>query len=142
MYKIRGWFPNGQMNGASFCIILTPEWREAVSKSDINQESIDNLIWNLGNKILEGHGRKAIEKHMLPCYLRIIWGTWGPEHITVPGNACGLDIDTHCIGCLDGEVALTPHNVDSISQASMILTLFTQIAEILESEVWQRNYNQ
>lgn len=142
MYRIKGWFPTGQMNGASFGIVLTPEWKEAVAKSDINQEGIDNLIQNLGNKILEGHGRNPIEEHMLPCYLRVTWGEWGPEHITVPGNACGLDIETHCMECSPDEVALTPHNVDSVSQASMILTIFIQIAEILESEVWLREHNQ
>lgn len=141
MYRIKGWFPNGNMGGAGFSIILTPEWRDAVSKSEINQEGINNLIEILGNKILEGHGRNPMEKHMLPYYLRVIWGEWGPEHITVPGNACGLDIDTHCIGCLDGEIALTPHNVDSVSQASMILTIFVQIAEILESEKQLREYD-
>lgn len=62
MYRIKGWFPNGNMSGAGFSIILTPEWKDAVSKSEINQEGINNLIENLGNKILEGHGRNPMEK--------------------------------------------------------------------------------
>lgn len=141
MYRLQGWCPNGEMGGAGFNIILTPKWKEAVAKSEINQEKVDNLIQNTGNYILKGHRRDTVEEHMLYCYLRVIWGEWGPEHITVPGNACGLDIDTCCPGCLQEEVVLTPHNVDSVYQASMILTLFTEIAEILESEEWLRNNN-
>lgn len=139
MYRLQGWCPNGEMGGAGFNIILTPKWKEAVAKSEINQEGVDNLIQNIGNYILKGHRRDVVDKHMLFCYLRVIWGEWGPEHITVPGNACGLDIDTRCPGCLPEEVALTPHNVDSVYQASMILTIFSRIAEILESEEWIRN---
>ena len=51
-----------------------------------------------------------------------------------------LDIDTRCPGYLTDEIALTPHNVDSVYQASMISTLFTKIAEILEGEQWIRGY--
>ena len=142
MYRLQGWFPNGEMGGAGFGIILTPKWKEAVAHSDINQEKVDNLIRNLGNTILKAHRRDAVEEHMLPSYLRVNWGEWGPEHIAVPGNACGLDIDTHCVGVFPGEVGLMPHNVDSVFQASMILTLFTQIAEILEAEQWLRERNE
>lgn len=141
MYRLNGWFPNGNMGGAGFCIILTQKWKEAVSNSNINQANVNNLIQNVGNKILEAHGRKAVESHMLPCYFSVKWGEWGPEHITVPGNACGLDIDTRCLGCLPDEVALTPHNVDSVFQTSMILTLFVYLAEVLESDEYLRNRN-
>ena len=142
MYRLQGWFPNGEMGGAGFGIILTPKWKEAVAHSDINQEKVDNLIRNLGNTILKAHRRDAVEEHMLPCSLRVKWGEWGPEHITVPGNACGLDIDTRCVGVFPGEAGLMPHNVDSVFQASMILTLFTKIAEILEAEQWLRERNE
>lgn len=141
MYKLQRWFPHPQMGGAGFNIILNKEWKDAVSQSAITQEGIDNMIDNLGNFILQGHGRDAMEEHMVKCRIRVKWGEWGPEHITVPGNACGLDIDRSCVGCGSEEVALTPHNVDSINQASMLLTIFVKIAEILEGEVWQRERN-
>lgn len=132
MYKIQGWFPTvGQMGGCGFNIILTPKWKEAVSKSILNQDKIDCLINNIGEQLLEGHGRRKSFTN-IRCDLRIKWGEWGVEHITVPGDACGLDISTCTVGCKEGEVMLVPHNVDSISQASMILALFLQIAEILE----------
>lgn len=137
MYKITGWFPNAkqQLGGCGFCIILTPKWKEAVINSSLTQEKIDNLIANLGKPLLEGHGRS--------CYLdspnsvlKISWGEWGVEHISVPGNACGLDIDSgFSLGCKNGERCLLPHNVDSIGQASMILALFLKIAEYLECEI-------
>jgi hypothetical protein len=31
--------------------------------------------------------------------IRVEWGEWGPEHISVPGNACALDIDESPMGC-------------------------------------------
>lgn len=77
MYRLQGWCPSGEMGGSGFNIILTPKWKETVVKSDINQEKVDNLIRNLGNYILKGHGRSTIEEHMLPWYLRITWGEWG-----------------------------------------------------------------
>lgn len=139
MYKLQGWCPSQQMGGAGFNIILNEKWKEAVSNSAINQDRINNLVDNLGNHILQGHGRDAVEEHLIKCRIRVKWGDWGPEHITVPGNACGLDIDKSWISSGSEEVALTPHNIDSVYQASMLLTVFVKIAEILEGEVWERN---
>lgn len=140
MYRIKGWMPplDGQtFGGWSFNIILTPKWKDLVSKSDLNQERIDNIIHNMGKHILRGHG---IDIDTDPkYYIRISWGEWGPEHITVPGNSCGLDIDYSAIAYNDGEATLSPHNLDTMTQASIILTLFLKIAELLESEDWLRN---
>lgn len=132
MYRIVGWFPSAkqEMGGCGFNIILTPEWKKVVEKSGLTQEKVDALIYNIGEAVLEGHGRDYCMDNVMH-YLQIRWGEWGPEHITVPGNACGLDITNTSIGCKEGEACLCPHNVDSISQASMILTLFTTIAEYL-----------
>lgn len=143
MYKIKGWYPvRDQMSGCSFNIVLTQEWKDAVSQSGLNQEKIDNLIHNMGADILKNHGYGKIETDP-KFWLRVKWGEWGCEHISVPGNACGLDIDTsYGFGVYEGEVSLSPHNVDSINQASMILTLFLKIADVLESEVWQRKDEQ
>jgi len=133
MYKIKSWLPSQRPNGSSFFIVLTDKFRNAVAKSNLTQENMDALVRNLGNSILTGHGYPAVEKDALCCSLRVKWGEYGPEHITVPGDACGLDIDTRFVGALPGEVALSPHNVDSIRQASMLLSIFIYIAEILET---------
>lgn len=141
MYRITGWFPKaGQMGGCGFAITLTQAWKEAVAKSELNQEKVDNLIDGYGKGILEGHGMNIEDSHV-KYYFRISWGEWGTEHITVPGNACGLDIYEDGITWGENEVQLAPHNVDTISQASMILTLFLRIAEFLEAEKWQRENN-
>lgn len=61
--------------------------------------------------------------------LRVVWGKWGPEHITVPGSACGLGLDECCIGGpFMGGAGLTPHNVDSWSQKNLLLLTFLQLA--------------
>lgn len=133
MYKIKSWLPSQRPNGAAFFIVLTDKFRKAVDKSNLTQENMDALIRNLGNSILSGHGQSEVEKDLLLCHLRVKWGEYGPEHISVPGNACGLDIDTHFVGAFPGEVALMPHNVDTIRQASMLLSIFIYIAEVLET---------
>ena len=127
MYKIKGWCPNreNQMGGSAFSIVLTPKWKEAVQKSGITQDKVDNLLKSeVCKTYLRQHrfGDRISE-------VRINWGEWGIENITVPGNACGLDINYHGIGLNDGEVILEPHNVDTIFQASLILSLFLWFAE-------------
>ena len=54
----------------------------------------------------------------------------GPEHITVPGNACGLDVDQGLGAPRDGKV-LQPHNIDSSNQVILLLTVFTTIADLI-----------
>lgn len=56
--------------------------------------------------------------------VRIVLGDWGLEHISVPGNACGLDIwDDICAPA--GGMSLLPHNVDSKMQCMALITVFT-----------------
>jgi len=130
MYKIKGWNPSreNQMGGSGFSIVLTPKWKEAVSKSSLTQDKVNSFIPKMFSQTLKEHG---FGENRIGD-IRISWGEWGIEHITVPGNACGLDIDEHAICLNDGEVALTPHNVDTIFQASLILSIFLRIADWLE----------
>ena len=130
MYKIKGWNPSreNQMGGSGFSIILSQKWKEAVIESGLIQENIDTFIAKRFPQTLKEHGFPESRIGDI----RISWGEWGIEHITVPGNACGLDIDYSPIGCLNGEVSLDPHNVDTIFQASLILSIFLWFADCLE----------
>lgn len=139
MYRILSWHPRQMPAGGSFGIALSPQWKDAVEKSKLNQSAVNELIDRVGNDILRGHGFDPVEEGEIHYRIRVGWGEWGPEHITVPGNACGLDIAHSPIGGFPGEVQLLPHNVDSLIQASMILTVFVKIAEILEYECLERN---
>lgn len=68
----------------------------------------------------------------VPREIRISWGEWGPEHITVPGNACGLDVEYgYSFGAPPGGKVLLPHNVDSIYQASLLIVVFLFFADTL-----------
>ncbi|GAL83446.1 hypothetical protein MYP_673 [Sporocytophaga myxococcoides] len=118
------------MNGAAFSIELFPDWKDAISKSGITQENIDNAFEKLGPKLLEDHGFK----HSMDR-LKVYWGEWGPEHIYVPGNACGLDITKSSPFGPRGGALLSPHNVDSLRQASLILSIFLWIANCLVVEI-------
>lgn len=132
MYKIKGWFPNRtQMGGCGFSIVLTPTWKNAVEKSNLTQDKINCYIERMGSHFLEAHGFGKERTGDI----RVSWGEWGIEHITVPGNACGLDID-ESIGLREGEMALTPHNVDTIYQASLILSIFLYVADYLDLNEW------
>ena len=126
LYDIQGLAPQRRMSGAGFQVALFPAWRDAVEQSEIAQENADYLIANCGAAWLEGCGFDWC-KESPSSYLRIAWGEWGPEHISVPGNACGLDLDNGICAPHDGMVLL-PHNVDHMRQAHLLLVMFLSIA--------------
>jgi len=151
-YHIQGLLPTGQMSGAGFHIQLWPEWKSLVAESEIQQMNCDIAIATMGRAWLDGCGfnamydpdqspddrfaKKKIGPHARPLYeprtsLRIKWGAWGTEHIDVPGNACGLDIDDRAFGRPEGGAVLLPHNVDSIKQAHLLLVIFTFFADCI-----------
>lgn len=159
MYHIVGLCPRTDiaMSRCNFGIALYPAWRDAVKASGITQENIQAAIKNYHRVWLDGCGfsemfdpdrapmaflreeRKAkLGPSARPLYdihsIRIAWGEWGPEHITVPGNACGLDIERRSYR---GGAMLQPHNIDGIDQAMLLLTVFTTLADhvILDLEV-------
>jgi hypothetical protein len=146
------------MSGWGFNIKLWPEWKEVVKASGIDQKQADTAISNLGNTWLDacGYGRlfdpdnygfeKDPKKKPGPRSHRLYdanmgvilvqWGEWGLEHITVPGNACGLDIDRSAVGAPRDGACLYPHNVDNIYQAYLLQLVFNWFANamVLERE--------
>lgn len=149
LYHISGLSPRGGMSGAGFSIQLWPKWKEAVSQSQLTQGNVNHAISTMGRMWLDNCGFNAIfdpdncgafEKRnskpgprARPMYqenidLMVKWGEWGPEHINVPGNACGLDIDSGFGAPPEGKV-LHPHNVDTIRQAHLLLVVFLFFAE-------------
>lgn len=122
MYRIDHWDPDTKkMSGCGFAIKLYPEFKEMVKQSGYDQDNINALLSKMAPTWLRDHGFD-------PEYSRIMvkWGEWGPEHIMVPGNACGLD--KHYNGVDFREcLVLLPHNVDTLKQASLILTVFCRL---------------
>lgn len=55
--------------------------------------------------------------------VKLGFGPWGLEHLTVPGASCGLDLEI-TNEPVDGRV-LTPHNVDNFRQAHLLQTIFS-----------------
>lgn len=159
IYHIKGLCPRTDidMGRCGFGIDLHPLWKESVALSGLTQALVNTGISNMCRAWLDGCGYNAIfdpdrsamddwEAKKLgknikygpnarPLYdvhsIRVQWGEWGPEHITVPGNACGLDIEnaSYC-GFTDGR-SLAPHNVDTIAQAHLLLVVFTFFADTL-----------
>lgn len=148
-YNIKGLCPNGRGN-CGFCIDLSPTWPLAVKGADLDQTNVNYAIQTMGRAWLDGCGFDAIfdpdnygfdrNKKKKPgpksrklydiLHLRVQWGTWGPEHISVPGDACGLDIG-RSIGGYRGGMSLSPHNVDNIRQAYLFLVIFTFFADTI-----------
>jgi len=126
MYRIDSWHPDvSKMGGCGFSIKLFKEFKEKVAQTDLTQEKIDTGIKRMSPYWLKDHGYKDVD------YSRISvrWGEFGPEHITVPGNACGLDKSTFM--CDKDEILLVPHNVDSLRQMSLLLTVFCWIESLI-----------
>ena len=142
---------------SGFSIHLAPEFKEMVRKSKLGQNDMHQLIKHCHRHWLDGCGfghkydpgapifpalrqyvtceESPTARHLYDEHsIRVGWGEWGPEHITVPGDACGLDIDTRPLGGFKGGAALYPHNVDSTSQAMLLLVVFTQIEHTVSLE--------
>lgn len=159
MYHITNLCPRTDisMGRCGFSIQLFPDWKKAVEKSNLNQKAINDLIEHFGRAWLDGCGygqmydpdqspldtwkqketgqmRKLgpnARKLYQPNQIRVQWGEWGPEHITVPGDACGLDISIDGFGCAKDGASLHPHNIDNMHQIVLILVVFTTIADYL-----------
>ncbi|QDU82649.1 hypothetical protein Pla110_44100 [Polystyrenella longa] len=147
MYLIDSLCPSGGMGGHGFTIHLSPEFRDAVKSSGIGQPQVDHVLKNYGDEWASKCGllhrydpnrrrlsHRFVSSGTIPsdeasCHhgITIRWGEWGPEHITVPGNACGLDIDS-CPSVYRGGRILLPHNVDHWGQVNLLLIVFCWFA--------------
>lgn len=138
LYHINHWCPIPGMGSSGFSIQLWPAWAEgwASYSGGLTQENADCAIKTMGREWLDAHGydkKSEFEDRYVwepRTSLRVSWGVWGPEHIQVPGNACGLDLSDGITAPRGGKVML-PHNVDSPAQASLLLTVFLFFAESL-----------
>ena len=157
-----------QMGGYGFGINLFPGMKEAVAKSDMTQQRANQVVEKMGRMWLDACGYAAMHDpdqadpmaawearrlgkplklgpNAKPLYdtwcIRVSWGEWGVEHLTVPGDACGLDIDRG-FGGMRGGVTLQPHNVDNSSQVLLLLVVFTWFADYLVADERQREYEQ
>jgi hypothetical protein len=141
LYHISNYNPAPGMGSGGFNILLFPAWRDALRDYPypIGPKEINRVIEGLGRQWLDGHGYSQMTDYGdgprriwdARTSIRIGWGEWGPEHICVPGNACGLDIDRDSIWAPRGGTVLLPHNVDSVAQASLLLTIFLFFADTI-----------
>ena len=127
LYHIIGMQPRRDMGGFGFCVKLFPSLPAAVEASGMRQQHATQWIKSFGTSLLEAHGFDA---DFAELYLRVTWGKWGPEHITIPGNACGLDLDDGPFKPPGGRM-LSPHNVDSVRQSHLLLCIFTGLMDLL-----------
>ena len=160
LYNIYGLCPSKELGGKGFAIQLWPGWRDAWQSHPLTQDQVNKVIEHMHRIWLDGCGFDAIydpEEDPLdrwkaqkagqprklstkarPMYgahdIRIQWGEWGPEHITVPGNACGLDLDQGMNAPLHGRI-LSPHNIDSLGQVVLLLVVFSWFANHIVANI-------
>lgn len=128
MYLIDGLHPRTDIPIGRFClhVHLHPMMKELSKKCGLTQEMVNTKVEKLGPSWLTSCGFDSKLYEPARCAIRIAWGEWGIEHITVPGNACGLDISDGAFGCVfrNGRT-LSPHNLDSWGQQNLLLMVFT-----------------
>ena len=137
------------MGAHGFTISLHKRWRELVANCDLDQTRVDKAVSVLGRSWLDSCGYKGIfdpdncgatadrslppGPNARPLYeanrIRVDWGEWGAEHISVPGSACGLGIERHNFGSILRGPALVPHNIDCWQQKQLLLIVFCWFAE-------------
>lgn len=124
MYIIRGLMPRGDISLGRYCLCieLHPMMQEIVAASDYSQEKADYWLKLHGKQLLKQCEMEWASEHRL----RVSYGPWGLEHISVPGNACGLDIDTSMCLFRGGRI-LVPHNLDSKKQQDLLVLIFCEI---------------
>lgn len=89
LYHIPTIYPDvNKMGGCGFSVKLYPAWKELVAASDLSNDRIQEIVRCEAAGWLAGHG---YDSSYDKSSIRIKSGEWGPEHITIPGNACGLD---------------------------------------------------
>lgn len=143
------------MGGHGFSIDLHPDFKKMVAKSNLTQKMVNNAINNYGRDFLDSCGFDTMTdpdetpyerlerswrdypdrepgpnayKLYEPSCIKVSCGEWGPEHISVPGNACGLDIDRKSMWIPNG-ATLYPHNVNSWDQKKLLLMTFCYLVE-------------
>lgn len=107
-------------------LILHPMMKELAKKSGLTQDNVYAKIEKMGESWLDACGYKVELYRPARCAIRVAWGEWGIEHITVPGNACGLDISDNSFSCvfMNGRT-MSPHNLDSWQQQNLLIMVFT-----------------
>jgi hypothetical protein len=140
MYRINGFSPPNpyRLGGYGYTILLDREF--ALKALNTKQpeyiknfhEDIDNLleILKISNKPY-GHVRFCNDTMLI-------------SNISVFGNSCGLDIDWKSLELVidehnhgyENDLAYYPHNVDSITQAYSLLSVFFVWYEYTEAVMW------
>ena len=129
LYHLCSWHPSHDMGGCGFNIKLYPAWKDAVAAYALDADAVEHARVTMSKQWLEGFGFPS-DEIAIRTSIRLSVGPWGVEHITVPGNACGLDLDDRPFAPSGGRL-LSPHNVDSIRQAGLLLAIFSFFADTL-----------
>jgi len=126
------------MGGHGFNIRLHGGFAQQLMEAELSDHGRDNLTWK---------AREIIDKIMGPSgsLYRDPISFWDERdgikptkalltNITVPGNACGLDVDWGTLDRLkrrsDAWIDYLPHNVDGYKQSYCLLSIFLYWANI------------
>jgi len=144
-----------EMHGASFNVLVSPALRQYVAqkmKTTGCQELFFSLAPGSGNldiapKVFRDviQAMRNMHLHIFPKDITREYAMWdfkmlvrdsGTFHLSVPGDACGLDPD-YCVSPLERNVGLklSPHNLDSVLQQLCLLAGLATLEDCFESEL-------
>lgn len=156
-YEIVHGIPRVGELGFGFQIRVWPAWREVVAAYSPTPGAQRAWLHHVGNDLLDacGYGEpfqsfQSVAEELMgitPSSLipapterlydatrgaiTFQWGAWGLEHITIPGNGCGLDIDETVALKPDGGVVLLTHNVDTMQQSYLLQCIYGWFAHTM-----------
>lgn len=132
-YEVVGFCPRTDidMGRWAFGIRLSSSYAALLKDVPINQKRFDNLHARCHEVLLAVQGRDYLDLfHRSYPHLQFWEDTCLLTNISVPGNACGLDMEWGTfneLGKRDREHAVEylPHNIDSMAQAVSLLAVWT-----------------
>lgn len=146
MYHIR-YFSGTMGNGINhdFEIDVPPQWQAIVDVAGMTQDQVNRIIEAKARTWLDNNGYDELWGADCPDYLdpkthlysyldiHVGWGMRGIEHIGIPGSGSGLDINTKRPSLFKGGYILSPHNIDTLMQKTLVITIYSDLVSMILS---------
>lgn len=136
-YRIQGFGRLAGTSGAAgFSVVVPIEFADEARKWN-RPETVDKMLKDYAREIWPRHmewmgGEDHIASYIDKAF-RFDGDTYLLTNLNVPGNACGLDQDRIFGAPWSASYGWTPHNVDSPSQASALLSMWIRWFDCVEA---------
>ena len=131
-WKIDGWMCRQGDQGGSFSLWISPDFISTARSITVTLE-MEIRLRQRALSILKDVGFDDVRIGNSGDKW-VTFGEFGLMHLSVPGDACGLDWDYGNHDVERNGARLTPHNVDTLTQQSALMGIWLMWAEFVESE--------